>query len=162
MNMHKFIIADSKKCTGCGVCELACTASKEKTFNRRMSRIRVVSLEPLIDTALTCLLCEEPSCVTSCPRDALRQDEKTGIIVVDEHKCTGCGWCIQACEFGALVLPPGKKTVTVCDLCGGDPLCVKFCTPRALELTSSDKLCGKNRRSALKDLFQYGNKNRAS
>lgn len=152
--MRKLIIADTKKCTGCGVCELVCVASKDGVFNRRMSRIRVVSLEPLIDTALTCVFCEDPPCVNACPRDALRQDQETGVIITDEHKCSGCGWCIQACEFGALTLHPDKKTVVACDLCGGDPLCIKYCGPQALELITPDILSGKNRRSIIKDLLQ--------
>jgi Fe-S-cluster-containing dehydrogenase component len=151
--MHKVIACDPDKCTGCEECELACSAIKEKALNPRLSRIRVVKIEPTIDMALTCYFCEKPPCITSCPRKALRQAEKTGIILVDEAKCTGCGWCINACEFGALLLHPDKKVVVVCDLCGGDPLCINLCTLKALELTTFEALSEKARKSATKRLF---------
>ena len=57
---------------------------------------------------------------------ALLKDEK-GVIRVDEYKCNGCGWCIRACKFGAITLHPTKKVAMTCDLCDGDPKCVKLC-----------------------------------
>lgn len=152
--MHKFIISDPDKCTGCGICELICSASKDGAFNPKISRIRTVKIEPWVDMALVCRFCEDPACVRSCPRKALRQDEKDGLIVVDEIKCDGCGWCIEACKFGALALNPTKKAVVVCDLCGGDPLCVKYCIAEALELTTLDAMSAKARKSVVVELFR--------
>jgi len=152
--MRKFIVADPEKCTGCGVCELVCSASKDKHFNPRMSRIRVVRIEPMVNIAIACRLCEDPACVRCCPRNALRQAEETGVIVVDETKCDGCGWCINACKFGAIIVHPYKKVAVVCDLCeGGEPLCVKFCLEQALEVTTLDAVSEKARRSVIKELF---------
>ncbi len=150
---RKFIIADPQKCNGCGVCELVCSASKDKAFNRRMSRIKVVNIEPLVDIALACRLCEDPPCVRSCAREALRRVEETGVILVDENKCNGCGWCIEACDYGVITYDPRKKAVVICDLCEGDPLCVKYCVQEALELTSMDKIAEKARKSTVKKLF---------
>ena len=152
--MHKFIVADPEKCTGCGVCELACSASKDKQFNSRMSRIRVVRIEPMINIAIACRLCEDPACVRCCPRNALRQAEETGMVVVDETRCDGCGWCVNACKFGAIIVHPYKKNAVVCDLCEGEePLCVKFCLEQALELTTLDAVSEKARRSVIRELF---------
>ena len=142
----KFIIADPEKCTGCRVCELVCSGSKDKTFNPRMSRIRAVKIEPAFDTAMACRLCNKPSCVRCCPRKALRQDEQTGVIIVDETQCNGCGWCVEVCEFGAVTLHPVKKVVVMCDLCGEAPPCVEFCISKALELTTLDAISEKSRR----------------
>ena len=143
---RKFIIADPEKCTGCRVCELICSASKDKTFNPRMSRIKAVKIEPAFDTAMTCRLCDKPSCVKFCPRKAMRQDERTGVIIVDEKRCDGCGWCAQVCEFGAVTQHPVKKVVVMCDLCGESPRCIEFCAPKALELTTIDAISEKSRR----------------
>jgi len=135
-----FIVADLDKCTGCGICEFACSAKKEKKFNPLLSRIRLVRDEPLITVSLSCRLCEKPPCVAVCPTKALRKDENTGIIMVEEDKCIGCHWCLQACQFGALGIHPEKKSVFMCDLCEGDPLCIKLCPTEALELITQEAL----------------------
>jgi Fe-S-cluster-containing dehydrogenase component len=66
-----------------------------------------------------------------------------GILIVDEEKCDGCGWCIQACPYGGIMLHPDKGIVVACDLCGGDPKCVEFCPEEALELVSDDQAAEK-------------------
>jgi len=152
---RKVIVCDQEKCTGCGICELICSATKDKNFNPRASRIRAIRIEPFIDVALACRFCEDAPCVAACPRDALRQNEATGIIVADEDKCNGCGWCIEACKFGAITFHISKKLVITCDLCEGQPqpLCVEFCTRKALTLSTLEAISNKTRRSAVEKLF---------
>jgi len=151
---RKFVSADPEKCVGCCVCEYACSMEKEKAFNPLKSRMRVVRLNPLINMSVTCRLCQDPACVQACPRDALHQSTEAGNIMVDEEKCNGCGWCIEACDYGAITLHPEKKTVFVCDLCEGKPKCVEWCPEEALDFTSDEQLAQKARRSAVKKLFQ--------
>ena len=50
-----------------------------------------------------------------------------GVVVVDSSICTGCGECITACPLHALSLDEEKPVVFKCELCGGDPECVKWC-----------------------------------
>jgi len=104
--------------------------------------------------SLSCRLCEDAPCVAACPRDALKQSETTGIIMVDEDKCNGCGWCIEACDYGAIMLHPDKKVVFVCDTCNGSPKCVEWCPEKALDFITKDVLAQKSRISAVKKLFQ--------
>jgi len=153
MVQRKFIVSDPEKCTGCGICELVCSAVKEKGFNPLLSRIRTVHVEPFINISIACRLCEDPTCVKSCPRKALKADEKTGVIIVDEEECDGCCWCIQACEFGAITLHMEKKTVFMCDLCGLDPKCVQYCPKEALKLMSSEEIAQRTRKEAVKKLL---------
>jgi Fe-S-cluster-containing dehydrogenase component len=40
---------------------------------------------------------------------------------------------MAACPFGALGFESERHTVYKCDLCGGDPLCVRYCFPGALD-----------------------------
>ncbi|WGM89454.1 MAG: 4Fe-4S dicluster domain-containing protein [Candidatus Bathyarchaeum tardum] len=111
-------------------------------------------MNPFVNLAVSCRLCEDAPCVVTCPRDALKQNEETGVIKVDEEKCNGCGWCIEACDYGALELHPETKQVFVCDLCDGEPECVKWCPEGALEFTSKDDVSEKTRIKAIKKLFQ--------
>jgi len=56
-------------------------------------------------------------------------DTKTGARVIDEEKCIGCRRCVEACPFSEsmIVYNPEKNVCEKCDLCGGDPECVKQC-----------------------------------
>ena len=87
-----------------------------------------------INMPVVCRLCEDAPCVRACPRDALRQSEETSVVQVDEEKCNSCGWCIEACPYGAITVHPEKKTVMICDLCDGQPQCVEWCPEDALNL----------------------------
>jgi carbon-monoxide dehydrogenase iron sulfur subunit len=149
---RKIIVCDQEKCSGCGLCELACSVQKGKDFDPMKSRIRVARIEPFIDAALACRFCEDPPCVTSCPRKALTQNTITGAITVEENKCNGCCWCIEACEFGAITFCSSKKTVASCDLCDGKPLCIELCPRKALELLTPYAIASKARKSAVKRL----------
>lgn len=153
--MYKFVNVDFAKCTGCRVCEYACSMEKNKSFNPTRSRIRVVRIYPYTNAALNCRLCEDTPCITACPRKALTRAEGNGVIEVNDQLCTGCGWCIKACDFGAIALDP-KPTVRICDLCSGresGPACIEWCPEEALDLTTTEMLSQKARRDKINDLF---------
>lgn len=155
---YEFIACDPDKCVGCRICEYVCSFEKSKVFNPLRSRIRVIRIYPNINLSVACRMCEDAPCVKACPRDALTQSKETGIIMVDEEACNGCGWCIEACDFGALTLDPDKKIVMVCDLCSSrpdkEPQCVKWCPEEALSLTNRDILAQKARLDITQKLFK--------
>jgi TPP-dependent indolepyruvate ferredoxin oxidoreductase alpha subunit len=143
LNMvSQFVSCDPQKCVGCVVCEYACSMEKENVFNPSKSRIRAIRLDPLSNAAIACRACKDAPCVAACPKKALRQSLETGVVRVDEDKCNGCGWCIEACEYGAITLHPNKQKVIVCDVCDGEPACVQFCPDGALCLSgkTTDKI----------------------
>jgi len=74
-----------------------------------------------------CAQCNDYPCVDSCPVGALSTSTDTKAVLVDREKCTGCGACIRACPGNVPFLHPGDDKATICDLCGGDPECVKVC-----------------------------------
>jgi anaerobic carbon-monoxide dehydrogenase iron sulfur subunit len=154
MARHNFVAVDPDKCVGCRICEYVCSMEKEKVFNPTKSRIRAIRIYPDINASLACRLCEDSPCVAACPRKALEQSEENGTIMVNKDKCNGCGWCIEACDFGSITLDSEKKIVKVCDLCNGKPKCVEWCPEEALQLTNRDTLAQKARVDAVKKLFK--------
>ncbi|HKZ51597.1 MAG TPA: 4Fe-4S dicluster domain-containing protein, partial [Dehalococcoidia bacterium] len=87
-----------------------------------------------------CNQCDNPPCVQVCPVRATYKTED-GVILIDQERCIGCGYCIQACPYGArYFLPDVRRTpmgeVRVVDKCnwcyhritkGRDPACVEVC-----------------------------------
>ena len=150
---RKFVSVDPSKCTGCGICEYTCALEKgEAVWNPIKSRIRVVRMTPLFNFALACRFCEDAKCVNACPENALTQCEKTGILMVNEKKCKGCDWCIQACPHGGITLHPDKGIAMACDLCDGEPKCVEFCPEEALDTVSTDEEAEKRFTDAMEKL----------
>ncbi len=52
-----------------------------------------------------CNQCAHPPCVQVCPVGATFQTQD-GVVLVDEKRCIGCRYCIQACPYGARYLNP--------------------------------------------------------
>ncbi len=123
-------------CTGCGACQLACSNRATGGYSPRLARLKVFTeKENLVNRPLVCTQCENPFCMNSCFFDAISQVQDTGLVLVDKEKCTGCGNCVAACPDGMIKLDNNKKA-DKCDMCEGlpEPLCVKYCIPKALKL----------------------------
>lgn len=132
---HKAIVVDNKKCNGCRICEIFCSIKHEGKVLPRASRIRIFPYFPGVDVAVVCYQCENPSCIESCPVDAITRDEKTKAILIQEELCTACKACVETCPAHAIFMHPTKNVAIKCDLCGGggDPECVKHCPEGAIE-----------------------------
>lgn len=81
-------------------------------------------------------------------------DEKTGARVIDESKCTeDCSLCMKACgsyfDLPRIVFHPDKKIPVKCDLCGGDPECVKWCPNGALKYSNRSQFVENGQRYRL-------------
>ncbi|MHA1665303.1 MAG: 4Fe-4S dicluster domain-containing protein [Candidatus Njordarchaeales archaeon] len=122
-----WILRDPLLCTGCRLCEVACSITKENTIWPEASRIRILEFFPGVDVPFLCAQCDDYPCVDACPTNALSVDEKTGTVIVDESKCILCSACIEACPSHVPRILDEKKAVIICDLCGGQPACVEIC-----------------------------------
>ena len=154
---YEYIVCDPDKCVGCQICEYICSYVKTGEFNTYRSRIRTVRIAPVVTTSIACRTCEDAPCVVACPRKALTQSAETGIVHVDEDACDGCGWCIEACDFGAISLNPQTKLGEICDLCEEleeGPQCVKWCPKDALTLATPEMVAQKARKTAVAMLLQ--------
>jgi Fe-S-cluster-containing hydrogenase component 2 len=135
---RKYITCEPERCTGCGICEMFCSAEKEGVFSPELSRIHLVNIDEKTAITIACRFCENTPCISACPREALEMDEANNIIRVNKMRCTGCGWCIEACDFGAIALNYTTKSVVLCDLCEGrsQPKCVELCPKQALKVST--------------------------
>ena len=123
------IHCDIGLCTGCRMCEVACSAGHFGAVSPALARIRVAKLDEIgIDLAIACLGCLERPCL-ECPTEALSVGA-SGEIALDSDYCDGCGLCVEACPVGAVGFFDGQPLF--CDLCDGDPTCVGICPTGAL------------------------------
>lgn len=153
IQQRKFVSVDPGKCIGCGLCEYACTVEKgEGIWNPIHSRIRVVRMAPVFNFALTCRGCQDARCVKACPERAITQAESTGLLIIDESRCKGCDWCVQACEHGGITIHSDTGKAIACNLCEGEPKCVEACPEEALEIVDSDEAAEKRFNDALANL----------
>jgi Fe-S-cluster-containing hydrogenase component 2 len=133
--MRKAIIPYFDLCTGCRTCELACSMTKLEAYAPRLSHIRVTTesgglrAQPHI-----CQQCEDPPCWKSCPVGAFKRDEKTSAVLIAPEKCIGCRNCVTACPVNAMGFDGVARKAVKCDLCFGDPQCVRYCPTKALEM----------------------------
>jgi Fe-S-cluster-containing hydrogenase component 2 len=72
----------------------------------------------------------------ACPVGAIEVDPKTNARVINAQKCTGCMTCVKACPWAMISFNEETKKATKCDLCGGDPQCVKWCPSGAMTVAA--------------------------
>jgi carbon-monoxide dehydrogenase iron sulfur subunit len=137
--VQKTFFVRAESCTGCGICQLACSLVKEKEANPSRSRIFIkrVVMDGLMIPHI-CLNCKNPPCIEACRRKAILKDAETGWVTIDSSRCNSCGLCVAACPFSAIVVTP-EKQVLLCDVCGGNPKCVEMCPTGAIQFVDRSK-----------------------
>lgn len=154
---RKTVICDADLCTGCEICEFACSVMHDDVFQQMHSRIKRVRIEPVVNFSITCQFCKDAPCVRVCPEKSLTQDEDTGRIIVDDNKCDGCAFCIKACPFGAIHIDMRNEKARICDQCFEEeegPQCVKYCPKEALEFTTLEAFSDDKRRDSVEKLLR--------
>jgi Fe-S-cluster-containing hydrogenase component 2 len=94
--------------------------------------------------------------VNICPVKAVFRDKDTGAAVVNYSVCIGCRSCVAVCPFGAMSFNPLDKKVFKCDLCSGDPQCVRFCNVKAVDYVDATKESLIKKRDAALKISQAG------
>jgi len=119
-------------CTGCKLCQLACSAYHEKVFNPEKARLRIIHEyrdNGIHIDAKWCIFCKK--CEEACPEDAISNNGKW--MIVDSEKCTGCQACVEACPVGVVMVTEGGKAI-ICDFCEGSPRCIEWCPKGVISL----------------------------
>jgi phenylglyoxylate dehydrogenase beta subunit len=155
MGAYNTIAFKPELCDGCMDCVSTCAAIKGDgagldTLN---ARIQIVPGDVGFELAL-CRQCGDPNCAANCPAGALTKNAGSGIIDWDETKCVDCLLCTVGCAYGGIVDNAVARHVVKCDLCGGDPACVKACGKGALKFITSARIY--NEVGDLEDLFVPG------
>ncbi len=130
-----FVGREFTTCTGCRLCQIACSQVKENgKIWPSASRIEVYEYQPGVEFPVLCYQCaDNAKCVEKCPAQALSVDPKTITVVVDTKKCLrtakngDCTICRDECPGTAVMFHPVSKAPLICDTCNGDPACAKVC-----------------------------------
>lgn len=155
--MAKVLYIDYQKCTGCRLCELVCAVSHDGISNPARSRIKVMKWEAEgLYIPMSCQQCVDAPCMNVCPVKAISRDELMARVMVDYDKCIGCRSCVAVCPFGAMSFNRMDKRVIKCDVCDGDPQCVRFCEEKAVDYVDADDVSIQKKRDAASRVSRAG------
>ena len=137
---HRYaMLIDLRRCIGCQACTVSCTIENqtpEGAFRTTVNQyqIKLTDSEMVTNVLLPrlCNHCNNPPCVPVCPVQATWQ-RRDGIVVIDNTRCVGCAYCVQACPYDARFINHETQTADKCTFCahrlavGLLPACVESC-----------------------------------
>lgn len=153
---------DLDRCIGCQACAVACRTGNElaagNTFITISDVVRGQAGSLWGSFAhQRCFHCGAAPCVTVCPTGAL--SKWNGLTVIEPEKCSGCGYCTDACPFKVPHII--ANSVSKCTAClglhgrvvpvmdvpsalrlkdGQAPWCVETCPSQAIKFGERDSL----------------------
>jgi ethylbenzene hydroxylase subunit beta/complex iron-sulfur molybdoenzyme family reductase subunit beta len=83
-----------------------------------------------------CNHCTHPACLEACPRKAIEKREQDGIVLINEDRCRGYRFCMEACPYKKIYFNHAKKVSQKCIFCfprveqGVAPACARMCPGR--------------------------------
>lgn len=118
------IKVDQDKCSGCHLCEMICSLYHLGVINIEKSAIRIEKddLSTSLNTPLICRQCREMKCLVGENRGGDLENKK---FIWDKSR-------VDKCPFKGLNYL--GENAYHCDLCGGNPMCIKVCTTGAITL----------------------------
>jgi len=135
---YGFVI-DVSRCIDCRACLVSCSRENNVPNNHTRIWVQDQGLQgtfPALERSFVpynCMHCEHPPCVEVCVSAATYKDADTGLVLVDQDACIGCGFCVEACPYDARYLDEARGVVDKCTGCiqrveiGLQPACVATC-----------------------------------
>ena len=144
------MLINTKKCVGCYACRMACQMinklEPEEAFISYKEIEQGTYPSVYAETVpVQCMHCENAPCQQVCPTHATYTTE-SGVVLVDEEKCIGCGTCAIVCPYNAPKVDEEKKKAVRCNGCaervaaGEKPVCVEACPARALDFGDAEEM----------------------
>lgn len=139
--MYKRIFFHPERCMLCQSCILACQMNSlgvpgvmEIPRDEKPLQRMVLTFSRGTPWVWRCQQCLSAPCVESCVSGSLRHGDGEPGVVHDRETCVGCGSCMMACPFNALMPDESDDRVAKCNLCQEEdfPPCVKACQSGAL------------------------------
>lgn len=155
-------VVDPQRCIGCRACEAACA---ECDTHRGTPMIHVDFVEPGVSPQTTpqvCMHCENPTCASVCPADAIKVDEHGIVHSSLKPRCIACNNCELACPFGVPKISIGLTQMQKCDMCfdrtsaGKRPMCATVCPTGALFYGTAEALRARRPEGEAINLWRFG------
>jgi len=161
---HEYVyLVDIAKCIGCGACVRACSRENGVPagfFRTWVERYRICDccgvatdspsggmngfkesphkgdIQKGFFVPKVCNHCSNTPCTQVCPVGA-SYSSPDEVVLVDEKRCIGCGYCVQACPYSTRFIHPETHVASKCTLCyhritkGLLPACVQACPREA-------------------------------
>ena len=83
-----------------------------------------------------CNHCDQPACLDACPRKAIEKNKENGIVTVNQDRCHGYRFCVEACPYKKVYFDPQREVAAKCIFCmprieeGVAPACARQCPGR--------------------------------
>ncbi|HMV71064.1 MAG TPA: respiratory nitrate reductase subunit beta [Pseudomonadales bacterium] len=83
-----------------------------------------------------CNHCTHPACLDACPRGAIHKRKQDGIVLVDQDRCHGYRFCVEACPYKKVYYDHVRQVSSKCIFCmprieeGVAPACARQCPGR--------------------------------
>ena len=83
-----------------------------------------------------CNHCTHPACLAACPRGSIEKRPEDGIVVVNQDRCHGYRFCVEACPYKKVYFDTQRQVAAKCIFCfprveeGEPPACARQCPGR--------------------------------
>lgn len=148
MAKHYGMLISLDSCIGCWACTVACKAANGLDIGVNWNRVESIGdpkAKPGQDMPagtypdvslywlpMPCMHCQKAPCMNACPASAISRRED-GIVMIDQNRCLGCGYCAWMCPYGVPQFNRTTNTMGKCTFCasrvdqGQQPACVEAC-----------------------------------
>jgi tetrathionate reductase subunit B len=141
-NHYAFVI-DVARCIDCRACLVACSVENQVPMSHTRIWVHDQGVQgewpslSRIFVPYNCMHCDNPPCTEVCVSGATYKDTVSGLVLVDQEACIGCGYCVEACPYGVRYIDQKRGVVDKCNACvqrlevGLQPACVATCVGKA-------------------------------